>query len=87
MISGTAISGNRYIDNLKLECGENNQFIPEETVFYPEGDATLDFISYYPYQKEGIAANNSSLNVAVQTNQSPNDNFSKSDFLIAKKGT
>ena len=86
MISGTAINGNRYIDNLKLECGENNQFIPEETVFYPEGDATLDFISYYPYQKEGIAANNSSLNVAVQTNQSTNDNFSKSDFLIAKKG-
>lgn len=85
MLSGTAISGNRYIDNLKLECGENNQFIPEETVFYPEGDATLDFISYYPYQKGGIATNNSSLTIAVQTNQSNNDNFSKSDFLIAEK--
>lgn len=86
MLSGTTINEQRYIDNLKLECGENNQFIPEETVFYPEGDATLDFISYYPYQKGGIAAQNSSLNIAVQTNQSAGDNFFKSDFLIAEKG-
>lgn len=81
-ISGSNIKGNRYINNLRLVCDENASFIPEKEVFYPEGNATLDFISYYPYQKEGVAEGNENLPVAVQSDQSGN---SLSDFMIATK--
>ena len=33
MLSSTPITEKRYIDNLQLECGEKNVFIPEKTVF------------------------------------------------------
>lgn len=29
--------------------------VPKKTVFYPEGDVSLDFISYHPYQTEGVS--------------------------------
>ena len=51
MLTGNGLSEQRYIDNLLLECGEGTTLIPKKEVFYPEGDATLDFISYYPYQQ------------------------------------
>lgn len=83
MLSSTSISGNRYIDNIWLECDDAATLIPEKTVFYPEGDATLDFVSYYPYQETGIAAKHSSINVSVKTDQSSKENYSLSDFVVA----
>lgn len=84
-LTGTDINEDCYINNLKLECSKTSLLIPEKEVFYPEGDATLDFISYYPYQKEKVTTQNPSLAVAVRTDQSIAGNFSESDFLVARK--
>lgn len=82
-ISGSSIKDNRYINNLRLVCDDNTSFIPEKEVFYPEGNATLDFISYYPYQKEGITEGDENLPVTVQSDQRDN---TLSDFMVAVKG-
>lgn len=84
MLTSSSLSDQRYIDNLRLEYGEDALLIPEKDVFYPEGDATLDFISYYPYQKEGISSGSSQLPISVETDQSTKTKHSSSDFLIAK---
>lgn len=52
MLTGNSLDQQRYIDNLLLECSDNSKLISKKEVYYPEGDATLDFISYYPYQEE-----------------------------------
>lgn len=85
MLPSTPITEKRYIDNLQLECGEKNAFIPEKTVFYPAGDATLNFISYYPYQSTGIGTGQSTIPVSVQTDQSSTKALSISDFMIASE--
>lgn len=78
------ISGERYIDNLKLEYGTNNTFIPEKIVFYPVGDVSLDFISYYPYRDTGVPVASSIIPVAVYPDQNDKTKYSLSDFLLAK---
>ncbi len=84
MLHSTSLDEKRYIDNMRLECGEDGTtFIPEKTVFYPEGDATLDFISYYPYQEEGIAKGKSGMTISVKSDQNTVENHSLSDFLVA----
>jgi uncharacterized protein (TIGR02145 family) len=83
MITPGAIDGKRYIDNLKLEYTGNSSMVPEKTVFYPEGDATLNFVAYYPYQAKGIPTGKSTLTVSVKSNQSKREAYSESDFLVA----
>ena len=51
-LTGTELSTNRYIDNFCMEY--NSILVPEKTVFYPEGNATLDSKAYYPYQQDGL---------------------------------
>lgn len=84
MLTDNTLAQQRYIDNLLLECGEGNTLIPQREVYYPEGDATLDFISYYPYQKEGVPEGSVLLNVTVQTNQNKADSYSLSNFMTAR---
>lgn len=45
---------------------------------------SLDFISYHPYQTEGVAAGTPVLPVSVQIDQSNEKNRAQSDFLVAK---
>ena len=82
--SSGSIKGKRYIDNLILEYTEGSTLVAKKTVFYPEGDVPLDFISYHPYQTEGVATGTSVLPVSVQTDQSNEKNRAQSDFLVAK---
>ncbi len=84
MLTGNSLSEHRYIDNLLLICSEGTALIPQKEVYYPEGDATLDFISYYPYQSNGLSGGSSLLNVAVQTDQSKPQNYSLSNFMTAR---
>lgn len=86
MVTPALLHEYRYIDNLCLECGDEATLIPQKEVFYPEGDATLDFISYYPYQEKGVPKGSSQLPISVQTDQSTSGNHSASDFLIARAG-
>lgn len=82
-LAGEALDTRRYIDNLRLDY--QSTLIPERTVFYPVGNAALDFIAYYPYQKEGVREGSSCLSISVQTDQSIPENHSASDFLVATK--
>ena len=47
------LSGSRHIDNMRLVYSSDG-FTPEEEIYYPKGEGKCDFISYYPYQEEGI---------------------------------
>lgn len=79
-----AIDGKRYIDNLELTVGANSNLSPAKDIFYPEGkDASLNFISYYPYLEKGVEPGTASLPVCVQTNQDQNEQFMQSDLLTA----
>ena len=59
-------------------------FTPEEEIYYPKGEGKCDFISYYPYQEEGIIQGSSNINVNVSTDQSSTTEYSNSDFMVAK---
>lgn len=83
VVTSSDIAQKPYIDNLRLVCGDNSTLIPEKAVFYPEGDLTLDFISYHPYQPESKGT--ATIPVSVEEDQSDSLKHSKSDFLIAKK--
>lgn len=82
--SDVDIDQDRYIDNLRLISNGNSELIPEREIFYPEGNAELDIVAYYPYDKGGIEAGSSYLPVSVQSNQSSAANLSTSDFLMAQ---
>lgn len=82
--SSGSIKGKRYINNLALEYTEGSTLVPRKTVFYPEGDVPLDFISYYPYQADGVVAGTSILPVSVQIDQSNEKQRAQSDFLVAE---
>lgn len=84
MVTPASLYEYRYIDNLCLECGDDAVLIPQREVFYPEGDATLDFISYYPYQENGVSKGGSQLPISVQSDQSTSAGHSVSDFLVAR---
>ncbi|HIZ01163.1 MAG TPA: fimbrillin family protein, partial [Candidatus Bacteroides merdipullorum] len=83
ILTGNKINEERYIDNLLLKCSTGNNLIPEKPVFYPEGDATLDFIAYYPYQPNAISPNSSIIPISIYTDQSNSSNRSSSDFMTA----
>lgn len=85
LISGDDMAGERYIDNLLLTCGEDNELIPDKDVYYPEGDYTLDFIAYYPYNPEGAEKGKATIPVSIQPNQEDAADYSASDFLTATK--
>ena len=58
------LSGSRHIDNMRLVYSSDG-FTPEEEIYYPKGEGKCDFISYYPYQEEGIIQGSSNINVNV----------------------
>ena len=64
-LSPAKLSEERYIDNLLLETADGTQFTPEQVVYYPIGDVTLDFTAYYPYQTGGLSSGNSILSISV----------------------
>lgn len=86
-LSPGTLKDKRYIDNLKLTFGSGSNFIPAKTVFYPEGDVTLDFVCYHPYQENGVEEGNDMLSVSVQVDQRTEENLSQSDFLLAKRNS
>ena len=85
LITGNTMADERYIDNLLLTCGKDQNLISERDVFYPEGDNTLDFIAYYPYNSEGAKAGQAIIPVSIHPNQEEATDFSASDFMTASK--
>ena len=78
------IDQERYADNVKLTCSELSALEPEKTLYYPDDeDALCEFISYYPFQENGIPSKNNSLDISIKTDQSTDKALSESDFLVA----
>ena len=85
LISGNSMADERYIDNLLLTCGEDQKLISKKDIYYPEGDNSLDFIAYYPYNPEGAEKGEATIPVSIQPNQEDAADYSASDFLTATK--
>lgn len=84
LIQPSHIDQNRYIDNEKLMCSDLSSLVPENTLYYPKDeDVKCEFISYYPYTESGVPAEESSLNVSIETDQSNDQALSYSDFMVA----
>ncbi|GFZ38753.1 fimbrillin family protein [Bacteroides nordii] len=77
------LSGSRHIDNMRLVYS-SDVFTPEEEIYYPKGEGKCDFISYYPYQEEGIIQGSSNININVSPDQSSTTEYSNSDFMVTK---
>lgn len=77
------LSGSRHIENMRLIYSSDG-FTPEEEIYYPKGEGKCDFISYHPYQEEGIIQGSSNINVNVSPDQSSTTEYSNSDFMVAK---
>ena len=85
-LAGTAtMQEERYADNLHFVRSSTGEFVSDESVYYPDDGITLNLISYYPYQKSGVAMGESSMQVTVATTQDKPDDYSHSDFLVASK--
>lgn len=81
----TTMQEERYADNLHFVRSSTGEFVSDESVYYPDDGVTLNLISYYPYQKSGVAMGESSMQVTVATTQNKPDDYSHSDFLVASK--
>ena len=51
----TTMQEERYADNLHFVRSSSGEFVSDESVYYPDDGVTLNLISYYPYQKGGLA--------------------------------
>lgn len=84
LIQPSHIDQKRYIDNEKLMCSDLSALVPENTLYYPkDNDVKCEFISYYPYVQSGVPAEENSLNISIETNQSSDEAMSYSDFMVA----
>ena len=85
LAGNTTMQEERYADNLHFVRSSNGEFVADELVYYPDDGVTLNLISYYPYQEEGVAMGESTMQVSVATSQNEQADYSHSDFLIVSK--
>lgn len=86
LAGSTTLTEERYADNILFKRSENGIFETDETVYYPDDGATVNLISYYPYNEGGIAMGKTTMQVSVSPEQELSENYSCSDFLVATSG-
>ena len=85
-LSSTDLTQERLVDNMSFKYSSvNKEFAGSREVYFPEGDALVDIMSYYPYQKMGLEKGKTAMSVGVDNHQEINANFMASDFLVAHK--
>lgn len=72
-----------YTENVKFKWDGTGFANQQTAVYWPEKNRKLDLYAYYPYTDAGIAEDNT-LSVAVQSDQSVAANYAKSDFMTAR---
>ncbi len=77
------LDNERFIENATLVYSTEDDFQPEDTLYFPRQEILCDFISYYPYQTKGFETHQSSIQVELKEDQSTLENYSLSDFMIA----
>ena len=85
LVGNTTMQEERYADNLHFVRSSSGEFVSDELVYYPDDGVTLNLISYYPYQQEGVAMGESTMQVSVAASQNEPEDYSHSDFLLASK--
>lgn len=85
LAGNTTMQEERYADNLHFVRSSSGEFVSDESVYYPDDGVTLNLISYYPYQQEGVAMGESTMQVSVAVSQNEPEDYSHSDFLLASK--
>lgn len=83
MVESSPLSDPRYIENMKFTCNASQIFEPDEAIFFPEGNATCNFLSYYPYSEGGVPAGKTAMGVKVIADQTNASAFSESNFMVA----
>ncbi len=84
MTQSKKITQSRYVDNIRFSYSSQSGFVADQEIYYPDEDSKCDFMSYYPYKASGIPAESSKMEVAVESNQSTDECFSTSDFIVAQ---
>lgn len=77
------LSLERYLNNIPF-FSKSATTVSGETLYYPSGNNTCSFISYYPYKKNSIAEGSNFISFNCYTNQKEDKCYSHSDFLLAK---
>lgn len=75
---------NNFLHNIELIYSKDGTWITENEIYYPNDNSLIDIYAYYPYDSQ--ATNPLKINISTKEDQNTNNNYSKSDFLIAKKG-
>ncbi|MCD7900143.1 MAG: fimbrillin family protein [Bacteroides sp.] len=83
LTESSSLSQSRYIDNMKFTYNASQIFEPDETIFFPEGNGSCNFLSYYPYSANGITSGNTTMEVGIAIDQTTPVAFSKSNFMVA----
>ncbi|KAA6341675.1 hypothetical protein EZS27_010543 [termite gut metagenome] len=86
MMKSSSPEDSPYANNVKFTRSTSNNYISEESLFYPEEGEGYDFLAYYPYYDDNkiVEAGSTDIKVAIQTDQSGAKAFSASDFMIAE---
>lgn len=72
-----------YAGNVKFKWEEGGFVNQQTAIYWPVKTRKLDLYAYYPYSENGIAEDNT-LSIAVQTDQSIAGNYTKSDYMTAR---
>lgn len=82
--SDSLLSTGNFIDNMwfRLENTDDN-WQPEHVIYFPNDNRNIDLYAYYPYQNRALGSE-STLNLAIATNQSIGQNYTRSDFMVAR---
>jgi hypothetical protein len=73
------------VDNVALTAGSNGSLTYSETLKWPTASTTPSFYAYAPYSAENAGKIDDNISFSVQSDQSTNDNYLKSDLLYASK--
>lgn len=81
---GTLNNSSNYENNaLYSLVSSPNNWQSEHTIYYPSDDNKIDIYSYYPYRTPAFASG-TTISLNVNANQSNYQNYTQSDFMVAK---
>jgi hypothetical protein len=83
-VQSTSFPENCYVDNMRFVLNDEN-WAPDEPVYYPENQVQSNFVAYYPYQPHLLSSDHCTTTVSVETNQASDENIKFSDFKVAHK--
>ncbi|NCC10411.1 MAG: hypothetical protein EOM31_07900 [Bacteroidia bacterium] len=76
----------RLASNLQFNyVASKGEFMPHETLYFPEKEVGLTLVSYYPYSTKEVDLESAALKVGVKADQREKGDLVYSDFLVARK--